>query len=85
MAKAVPLSINTMTAPQVTPQAATPPRRPAPTPEVPAAPKEKNVPLQLWLSPAASREIRIAAAQNDQKPSEYLLACHRAMQASKSG
>jgi hypothetical protein len=70
MAKALALTPDALNAPQITPKAATPARSPvkdAPKPE-PEAAKSDQVPLQ----------IRIAAAQNDQTISDFMLACFHA-------
>lgn len=81
MAKAVPLTLDTLSTPQITPQAATPARAPAnlkPAPEPKAAPKVEQVPLQVRIPKDQARAIKIAAAQRDQTISEFMLACFHA-------
>ena len=79
MAKATPLSIDTLTTPQLTPQAATPPRGVVTTPKPPAAPKVKHVPLQLKIPERRAKAIRRAALERDfPTVSEYMLTCHEA-------
>lgn len=81
MAKAVPLTLDTLSTPQITPQAATPARAPAnlkPAPETKAAPKVEQVPLQVRIPKDQARAIKIAAAQRDQTISEFMLACFHA-------
>lgn len=82
MAKAIALTAETLQTPQVTPQAATPARGPAP--KAKAEPKPVQVPLQVRLPRDEVRAIKIAAAQNDQTISEFMLACfHAFMQSGK--
>lgn len=83
MAKAVPLTIDTLKVPQITPQAATPAR--APQVEAPEAkaksapePKAEQVPLQVRIPKDAARAIKIAAAERDQTISDFMLACFHA-------
>lgn len=81
MAKAVPLTLDAMKAPQITPQAATPARAAAPVkaaPEPKAEPKVEQVPLQVRIPKNEARAIKIAAAQRDQTISEFMLACFHA-------
>jgi hypothetical protein len=81
MAKAVPLTIDTLKVSQITPQAATPPRGAAsdsapPPLETPAStPKSDHVPLQIRIPKHIARAIRVAAAERDQSISEFMLAC----------
>ena len=53
MAKAVPLTVDTLKVPQITPQAATPARAPkagaSPRPETTPEPKLRHVPLQVRI------------------------------------
>jgi hypothetical protein len=89
MAKAVPLTLDALKVPQVTPQAATPARAPQAAPAMPAekvtaAPKIEQVPLQIRIPKDAARAIKIAAAERDQTISDFMLACfHASMKDSK--
>lgn len=78
MAKPIALTPETLRAPQITPQAATPARAPAakvrPAPE----PKADQVPLQVRLPREAVRAIKVAAAERDQTISDFMLACFHA-------
>ena len=76
MAKAVPLTLEALKVPQVTPQAATPAR--APQQAKPAEPKVEQVPLQVRIPKDAARAIKIAAAERDLTISEFMLACFHA-------
>lgn len=84
MAKAEPLTFDTLKVPQVTPQAATPARAPAPVrgqggAAPPAAdPKEDQVPLQVRIPRKDARAIRLAAIERDQTISGFMLACFHA-------
>ncbi len=67
-----------MDAPQITPQAATPPRivkGTAPAQAAAPEPEEAKVPLQVRLPRHEARAIKIAAAQRDQSISDFMLAC----------
>ena len=75
MAKAVPLTLEALKVPQVTPQAATPARAPQ---AKPAEPKVEQVPLQVRIPKDAARAIKIAAAERDLTISEFMLACFHA-------
>lgn len=79
MAKAVPLTLNTLTTPSITPLAATPPRSPT-SPAEDALKKEKseNVPLQIRIPKEDARAIKVEAAKNDQSISEFMLSCFHA-------
>ena len=73
--KPVALTAALVDAPQITPQAATPPRAArtaAPEPE------EAKVPLQVRLPRKEARAIKIAAAERDQSISDFMLACFHA-------
>jgi len=87
MAKPVPLTLDAMSAPQITPQAATPARgaaAPVPTAVPSAEPKVEHVPLQIRIPKDDVRAIKIAAAQQDKNISEFMLACfHASMKATK--
>ncbi len=82
MAKAEPLTLSALTAPQITPKAATPPRSAtgraaSRTPP----PKPDQVPLQVRIPREEARAIKIAAAQADQTISDFMLSCfHACMQ-----
>ena len=81
MAKAVALTPEALDAPVITPQAATPARRPAPkaVPAPSSAVKPRNdKPLQIRVPQAEFRAIKIAATQHDQSVSEFMLACFHA-------
>jgi hypothetical protein len=88
MAKAVPLTIDTLKTPQITPLAATPARSPATKAlpvsepmsedEAKAEPKIEQVPLQIRIPKDAARAIKVAAAERDQTISEFMLACFHA-------
>lgn len=89
MAKAVPLTLDALNTPQITPKAATPARAPAVAAASPAAakveePKVEQVPLQVRIPKDAVRAIKIAAAERDQTISHFMLACfHAYMNAGK--
>ena len=85
MAKAVPLTLDALKAPQITPKAATPARSPAAAPAEPkpAKPKVEHVPLQIRIPKEAARAIKVAAAERDQSISDFMLACfHASMKSS---
>lgn len=85
MPKAEPLTIDTLSAPQITPKAATPARSPSP-PAAPPEPKVEQVPLQVRIPREEARAIKIAAAERDQTISEFMLACfHAYMKSGKHG
>jgi len=82
MPKAVSLSAETMVAPQITPTAATPPRREVAPKK--SDPKEVQVPLQVRLPRDQVRAIKVAAAERDLTISDFMLACfHAHMKTSK--
>lgn len=82
MPKAVSLTADAMVAPQITPTAATPPRREA-RPQK-ADPKQAQVPLQVRLPRDQVRAIKVAAAERDLTISDFMLACfHAHMKTSK--
>lgn len=85
MAKAVPLTLDALKAPQITPQAATPARSPvapAPvakgTPAKEPEPKVPQVPLQVRIPKDEARAIKVAAAERDLTISDFMLACFHA-------
>lgn len=79
MAKALALSPETLSAPQITPKAATPPRGAvAKAAKAAPEPKADQVPLQVRIPRDDARAIKIAAAQNDQTISDFMLACFHA-------
>jgi hypothetical protein len=92
MAKAVPLTLDALKAPQITPQAATPARSPAPpAPPAKAAPAKETaptipqVPLQVRIPKDQARAIKVAAAERDLTISDFMLACfHAYMKATKA-
>jgi len=85
MAKALALTPDTLSAPQITPKAATPPRGAVTNVAKPdTEPKADQVPLQVRIPREDARAIKIAAAQNDQTISEFMLACFHARMKSGS-
>ena len=79
MAKAVPLTLDALKAPQITPQAATPARSAvAKVVDADAPPKVEHVPLQVRIPKQAARAIKVAAAERDQTISDFMLACFHA-------
>ena len=83
MAKALALTPDTLTAPQITPKAATPARSAAAVatktaPQPVAEQKGAQVPLQVRIPRDEARAIKIAAAQSDQTISDFMLACFHA-------
>lgn len=82
MAKAVPLTLETLKTQPVTPLAATPPRSPSNTTSAPVetlrAEKSANVPLQIRIPKEEARAIKVEAAKNDQSISDFMLACFHA-------
>lgn len=80
MAKATVLTPDTLKAPQVTPQAATPARGQgeATRPVRVKPPKELLIPLQVKIPKDEARAIKIAATQRDQTISQFMLACFHA-------
>lgn len=89
MAKAVPLTLDTLKVPQVTPQAATPARGAAvassPVEPQPTKPKVEHVPLQIRIPKDVARAIRVAAAERDQSISDFMLACFHAHMKATAG
>lgn len=84
MAKAVPLTLETLKVPQITPQAATPARLAAGKGALPAA--VPQVPLQVRIPKDVARAIKIAAAEREQTISDFMLACfHAYMKTAKHG
>lgn len=78
MAKAVPLTLTALSAPQITPQAATPARIPAVKAAPSAAPEVEKVPLQVRIPKEDARAIKIASAERDLSISDFMLACFHA-------
>lgn len=83
MAKAIALTPAALNVPQITPQAATPARSPAPAAKATAAvaaPDKKvdHIPLQVRLPRDDVRAIKVAAAQQGMKLNEFMLACFHA-------
>jgi hypothetical protein len=86
MAKAIPLTIDALKTPQITPMASTPARSVVVSkPSVVATkPKIEQVPLQVRIPKDAARAIKVAAAERDQTISDFMLACfHAYMKTSK--
>ena len=82
MPKAVSLTVDALVAPQITPMAATPPRREVKPKK--ADLKEAQVPLQVRLPRDQVRAIKVAAAERDLTISDFMLACfHAHMKTSK--
>ena len=75
MPKPVALTPALVEAPQITPQAATPPRSAARPPKAAKAPQ---IPLQVRLPRDEVRAIKIAAAEHEQTVSDFMLACFHA-------
>ena len=75
MPKPVALTPELVDAPQITPQAATPPRSARQRPKTPKAPP---IPLQVRLPREDVRAIKIAAAEREQTVSDFMLACFHA-------
>jgi hypothetical protein len=75
MPKPVALTPALVDTPQAIPQAATAPRSAITLPE---APKLKPIPLQLRLPREEVKAIKIAAAQDEQTISDFMLACFHA-------
>ena len=89
MAKALALTPDTLTVPQITPKAATPARSAtsaaAKAVRQPVAePKVDQVPLQVRIPRNDARAIKIAAAQSDQTISDFMLACFHAFMKSSN-
>lgn len=80
MAKALALTPDALNVASITPQAATPARRPIVPPMPAPAAKAAHVPLQIKIPPEDVRAIKIAAAESGQTISELLLACWHASQ-----
>jgi hypothetical protein len=78
MAKAVPLTLNTLTTPQITPKAATPARSPAVKAVAPPVAEVEKVPLQVRIPKEDARAIKVAAAERDLSISDFMLACFHA-------
>lgn len=83
MAKAVPLTFDTLNTPTVTPQAATPARQVAQPMNISAAPekpkpKVDHVPLQVRIPKEEARAIKVAAAERDMSISDFMLSCFHA-------
>lgn len=78
-----------MEAPQITPKAATPARAPqsaAPRVRASNEPKPDQLPLQVRLPRHEVRAIKVAAAENEQTVSDFMLACfHAYMKSGKHG
>lgn len=85
MAKAEPLTLDTLSAPQITPKAATPPRA-ASKAAAPSEPKVEQVPLQVRIPRDDARAIKVAAAEREQTISDFMLSCfHAYMKSGKHG
>ena len=80
MPKPVALTPALVEAPQITPQAATPPRA---APKAAPAPKPEQMPLQVRLPREEVRAIKIAAAEQEQTVSDFMLACFHAYMKSR--
>lgn len=79
MAKAIVLSSDALSVPQVTPKAATPARshgqgKQAQKTEL----KVEQIPLQIRIPREEARAIKIAAAEQEQTLSEFMLSCFHA-------
>jgi hypothetical protein len=80
MPKPVALTPALVEAPQITPQAATPPRAAS---KAAPAPKPEQMPLQVRLPREEVRAIKIAAAEQEQTVSDFMLACFHAYMKSR--
>jgi hypothetical protein len=83
MAKAITLDDSVFQAPpkppRASPSAAVPaPANDAPAPKARPAAKVVHVPLQIRISAADAKAIKLAAVQADQTISEFMLACFHA-------
>ena len=80
MAKAIALTPDTLRAPQITPQAATPARAPATQVEPETKPQKggTQMPLQVRLPREEVRAIKVAAAERELTVSDFMLACFHA-------
>lgn len=78
MAKPLALTPDVLSAPQITPKAATPARTATASAKKAPEPKPDQVPLQLRIPREEARAIKIAAAQRDQTISDFMLACFHA-------
>jgi hypothetical protein len=81
MPKPVPLTPAVMEAPSITPQAATPARSASKRPA--KAPKTPQIPLQVRLPRDEVRAIKIAAAEQEQTVSDFMLTCFHAYMKSR--
>lgn len=85
MAKATSLTPDALEIPESSPTAAAAPRKPIETPPAREAKLVKALPLQLRLPRQEIRAIKIAAAEQEQTISEFMLACfHAHMQTRKN-
>ncbi|RZM23813.1 MAG: hypothetical protein EOO88_24945 [Pedobacter sp.] len=89
MAKALALSPEALSAHQITPKAATPPRaavaQKVTAEETSKLVQESTHPLQIRIPREEARAIKIAAAERDMTMSEFMLACfHAYMNINKS-
>jgi hypothetical protein len=75
MPKPIPLTPALVETPQATPQAATAPRSAIAAPKVP---KPEQIPLQLRLPREEVKAIKVAAAEDEQTLSDFMLACFHA-------
>ena len=80
MAKALALTPDALNVAPITPQAATPARRPIEPAKPVAVAKPAHVPLQIKIPQEDVRAIKIAAAESGQTISELMLACWHASQ-----
>ena len=78
MPKAIALTPETLTSPQITPTGATPARGASAKASKARASKEVQVPLQVRLPRDQVRAIKVAAAERDLTISDFMLACFHA-------
>lgn len=79
MAKAEPLTMHTLKTAQITPNAATPARRPAVQDSASnQQAKPDQVPLQIRIPRQDARAIKVAAAERDISISDFMLSCFHA-------
>ena len=74
MPKPISLTADLVEAPQMTPQASTPARKP----KAPPAAKAEQMPLQVRWPRSEVRAVKVAAAEREQTVSDFMLACFHA-------
>ena len=74
MPKPISLTADLVEAPQMTPQASTPARKP----KAALAAKAEQMPLQVRWPRSEVRAAKVAAAEREQTVSDFMLACFHA-------